>query len=82
MPGTKLVPVTVSVALEVPAAMLEGLTLVIAGPATVTLAALDVAPPGFSTVMFNVPALANRLLGRVAVMDVAVAAVMVNCVDD
>ena len=77
-----MVPVTVSVALKVPAAIVVGLTLVIAGPTTVTFAALDIAPPGFSTAMFRVEALPSRLPGRVAVMDVAVAAVTVNCVGD
>ena len=77
-----MVPVTVRVVLGAPAAIVLGLRVVITGAATVRLEADEVAESlGFCTVTLNVPALDSRLLGRVAVMEVAVAAVTVSGAD-
>ena len=74
-------PVTVSVVLDAPAAIVLGLRAVIIGAATVMLEAVEVAEAlGFCTVTLKGPALDSRLLGMVATMDVALADVTVSAV--
>jgi hypothetical protein len=61
--------------------MVLGFKAVIVGAASVMLEAVEVAESlGFCTVTLNVPTLDSKLLGMVAVMDVAVAAVTVSAV--
>ncbi len=78
----KLVPVTVSVVLDDPAGSVLGLSELMAGATTVTVDAVEVAPPfGFCTVTPRLATLPNMLPGTVAVIEVAVPAVMVSAVD-
>ena len=81
VPGTKLVPVTVSVVAAEPPAMVLGLSEVMDGATTVILEAADAAPPGLFTVTLRLPTEARALKGAVAVIEVAVPAVTVKAVE-
>lgn len=77
----KLVPATVSVVLDEPAAIDFGLSELIVGATTARVYALDVASSfGFCTVTLRLATLPSMLPGTVAVIDVAVPAVIVNAV--
>lgn len=79
--ATKFVPVTVSVVLPAPAGIVFGLSSVIVGAITETVATLDVADSlGFCTVMLRLPVAPSMVLGMVAVIDVAVTAEAFNAV--
>ena len=79
VPATKLVPVTVIGRLD-PATAVLGLREEIVGPHTETGDAAEEAPEEFCTVTSRLPALPIRLVGRVAVIEVAVPAVTVSAV--
>ena len=70
MPGTKLLPLIVSVTLEAPATTLAGLTREIAGPLTVKATAFDGVPPS-ETVICGVPLLVSCVLVTAALSWVA-----------
>ena len=76
----KLVPTMVTLVAAAPATALFGVTEVMAGPLTVNVLAADVAELPFFTVTLWAPAVTMDVAGTVAVMDVAVPAVTVNCV--
>ena len=80
-PLRKLVPVTVSVKAEEPATAVAEDRVVIVGAPTVRVEAVEIAPPGFLTVMLSEPALASDAVGTVAVIEVAVPAVTVRAVE-
>ena len=75
-----MVPVTVSVVAADPATTDFGLIDAMVGPVTVNGEEMEVAPPGFCTVTPRLPAVPSRVLGMVAVMDVAVPAVTLSAV--
>ena len=81
VPAMKFVPATVMAVSDDPAAIEFGVIELIAGTATVTVEAVETAPPGFLTVRLSVPAVAREAEGTVAVMEVALPAVTVNAVE-
>ena len=80
VPAMKLVPVMVRVVLAAPAVTDAGLNEVMDGPLTVNVLAAEVAVLVFFTVMLLAPGVTMAVAGTVAVMEVAVPAVTVNCV--
>src|ERR1035438_5059918 len=79
-PETKLAPFTVSVNAGPPGAAEDGLRLEIVGERIVNVAAFDVAPPVFTTVMAAVPALVIRLAVTAAVSCAAPTKTVLNAV--
>ena len=77
----KLVPATVRVVLDDPAAIDFGVSELMVGATTEKVEALDLAPPGFCTVTLRLATVPSMLLGMVAVIEVAVPAVTVNAVE-
>ena len=81
VPAMKLVPTIVMLVAAAPATAVDGVTEVMAGPFTVKVLAVEVAELPFLTVTLSGPGVTMAVAGTVAVIEVAVPAVTVNCVD-